>query len=58
MYLLEGHGTDFLELRKGEVHGIVKVCIAPPRSARAPDEGMPISSGIVRLGGGRDRERA
>jgi hypothetical protein len=37
---------NFLEPRKGEVHGIVKVCIAPPRSARAPDEGMPISSGI------------
>jgi hypothetical protein len=33
---------NFVELRKAEVHADVKVCIAPPRSARAAGEGMPL----------------
>jgi hypothetical protein len=39
--------TNFSELRYGEVHADVKVCIAPPRSARAAGEGMLTSSGIM-----------
>jgi hypothetical protein len=40
--------ANFGELRYGEVHAEMKVCIAPPRSARAAGEGMLISWGIMR----------
>jgi hypothetical protein len=39
--------AKFAEFYKGEVHDDMKICIAPPQSARAAGEGMLISSGVM-----------
>jgi hypothetical protein len=56
-YLLAGRTSqnplrrvpNFVEFYKGEVHADMKVCIAPPQSARCSRRGMPTASGIMFL---------
>jgi hypothetical protein len=49
--------ANISELRYREVHANIKICIAPPQSARAVGEGMLTSSGIMRKPRGVGSER-